>query len=113
MTFNDLPILLGSNARFENCTRGHDLRGDDDRMHHQIGTTGALDRIEDDGNITYEEKFGGLEAPNPDGSSVIMNTKQWSNNIVPDGCSSSVRSWRRPGEYTYCDQRHMGPIRST
>ena len=106
MTFYNVKIPVGSNARFEGCTF--------------VGTTyvettinctnpnwnylGALEREDDgEGNISYVPKFTGLEpADAPDGSGPITDTKVWSNNLVFDGCTViGAIAGDRPAQYTH------------
>ena len=106
MTFTDVLIPVGTNARFVNCTF--------------IGTTyvntevqctdpnwnylGAIERIEDEGgNVSFEPKFEGIEgAQSPDGNDTILDTKPWSNNIVFESCTVlGAIAGDRPGEYTH------------
>ena len=118
MTFTDVLIPKGSNARFENCTFVGTtyVETTTECMHPNWNYLGSLDRIEDvDGNITYEDKFSGLEgAPNPDGSGLIDDTKEWSNNLVFDGCTFiGAIAGDRPGEYTHWRNKMQftGPTR--
>ena len=106
MTFTDVLIPIGTNARFVNCTF--------------VGTTyvetevqcvnpnwnylGAIQRIEDEGgNVSFELKFEGIEgAESPDGGDLILDTKPWSNNIVFEDCTVlGAIAGDRPGEYTH------------
>jgi hypothetical protein len=106
MTFTDVFIPVGTNARFVNCTF--------------IGTTyvntevqctdanwnylGAIERIEDEsGSVSFEPKFEGIEgAQSPDGNEAIFDTKPWSNNIVFESCTIlGAIAGDRPGEYTH------------
>lgn len=106
MTFTDVLIPVGTNARFVNCTF--------------IGTTyvetevactnvnwnylGAIQRVEDEGgSITWEPKFEGIEgADPPDGGDPILDTKPWSNNLVFENCTVlGAIAGDRPGEYTH------------
>ena len=118
MTFTDLLIPMGSNARFENCTFVGTtyVETTTECVHPNWNYLGSLNRIEDgDGNITYEEKFSGLEgAPNPDGSGLIQDTKEWSNNLVFEGCTFiGAIAGDRPGEYTHWRNKMQftGPTR--
>ncbi len=118
MVFRDLLIPPGSNPRFEDCTFVGTtyVQTTTACIHPNWNYLGALDRIEDaDGNITFEPKFSGLEpAPAPDGSGEILDTKQWSNNIVFDGCTFvGVLAGDRPAEYTHWRNKlqFTGPTR--
>ena len=118
MVFTDLLIPRGSNARFENYTFTGTtyVETTSECTHPNWNYLGALDRIEDsDGNVTYEDKFSGLEpAPNPDGSSEIQDTKAWSNNLLFDGCTFiGAIAGDRPGEYTHWRNKlqFTGPTR--
>ncbi|MEE2681518.1 MAG: hypothetical protein VX641_04010 [Planctomycetota bacterium] len=118
MTFENLLIPIGSNARFENCTFVGTTYVETTThcSHPNWNYLGALDRIEgEDGNITFAQKFSGLDgAPSPDGSSQILDTKDWSNNIVFDGCTFvGAIAGDRPGEYTHWRNKMQftGPTR--
>lgn len=118
MVFTDVLIPRGSNARFENCSfiGTTYVETTTECNHPNWNYLGALDRIEDsDGNVTYEDKFSGLEpAPNPDGSSDIQDTKSWSNNLLFDGCTFiGAIAGDRPAEYTHWRNKlqFTGPTR--
>lgn len=106
MTFTDVLIPRGTNARFENCTFVGTTYVETavDCIHPNWNYLGAIDRIDDgSGNITYEPKFSGLEpAEAPDGSGPIEDTKPWSNNLLFNGCTViGALAGDRPGEYTH------------
>jgi hypothetical protein len=106
MTFTDVLIPLGLNARFENCTFIGTTY-----VETEVGCTdpnwnylGAIERIEDESeNVSYELKFPGIEpAATPDGSGTIPDTKPWSNNLVFNDCTVlGAIAGDRPGEYTH------------
>ena len=118
MVFRDLLIPPGSNPRFEDCTFVGTtyVQTTTECSHPNWNYLGALDRMEDaDGNTTFEPKFSGLEpAPGPDGSGDILDTKEWSNNIVFEGCTFvGVLAGDRPAEYTHWRNKlqFTGPTR--
>ena len=106
MTFEDLFIPKGTNARFENCTFvgttyvETEVECDDPNWNY----LGAVERIDDgSGGFSYELKFPGIaEATIPDGSGSIPDTKEWSNNLVFEGCTIlGAIAGDRPAEYTH------------
>ena len=106
MTFTNTVIPVGLNARFENCTfiGTTYVETEVDCLNPNWNYLGAIERIEDeDGTVSYEQKFEGLEpAESTDGSELINDTKPWSNNLVFESCTIlGAIAGDRPGEYTH------------
>ncbi|MBC24354.1 MAG: hypothetical protein CMJ32_10620 [Phycisphaerae bacterium] len=102
MVFNNVTIPVGNNGLFRNCRfEGVTyIQTESDCIDVNWNYTGAQEKIENGGTVTYPPRFEGLTSAH--GNDVVDDTKTLSNNIRFDGCTflGSI-SGDKPNQYTH------------